>query len=287
MSLDSRLFLFMGGTLLVLGSAAVVHSMLMRPLQGPLGRIFRDYETQLERHTSFLMMSFRGFRIARLQLLASAIGLLLFAATRHAAFVWFVLLVAVLPPAVLRKQHFARITKLEGQLDTWLLMLANSLKATSSVGEAIASTVALAPRPFRDELDLLVKEIRLGIPLDRALHSTARRIGSAAVSGALGTIVVARQTGGDLPQTLERASAALRESARLEGVLRAKTAEGRGQVFVLAVVPFVLCVIITWLDGSWFDPMLGHAYGQAILASCSLAWAIAVVWAHYIVRADL
>jgi tight adherence protein B len=112
-------------------------------------------------------------------------------------------------------------------------------------------------------------------------------MGSAMISGALGAIVVARQTGGDLPQTLERASAALRESARLEGVLRAKTAEGRGQVFVLAAIPFLLCIIIAWLDHSWFDPMLEHPYGRAILLGCTLCWVVAVAWAHYIVQADL
>jgi tight adherence protein B len=115
----------------------------------------------------------------------------------------------------------------------------------------------------------------------------ASRINSTLISGALATIVVARQTGGDLPRTLERAAAALREAARLEGVLRTKTAEGRGQVLVLASVPFVLCIIIAFLDRSWFDPMLNHRVGQAILAACALAWTIASIWAHQIVKADL
>jgi tight adherence protein B len=176
---------------------------------------------------------------------------------------------------------------LEHQLDTWLLMLANALKSTSSVGEAITSTVTLVPKPFSEEVDLLVKEIRLGAPLDRAVNAMTRRINSTSISGALATIIVARQTGGDLPRTLERAAAALREATRLEGVLRTKTAEGRGQVFVLASVPFVLCIVIASLNASWFDPMLNHRIGQAILVACALAWTIASVWAHQIVKADL
>jgi tight adherence protein B len=166
-------------------------------------------------------------------------------------------------------------------------MLANALKATSSVGEAIGSTVALVPRPFSEEIDLLVKELRLGVPLDRALRGMASRINSTVISGALAMIVVARQTGGNLPQTLERASAALREAARLEGVLRTKTAEGRGQVVVLASVPVVLCLVIGSLDRTWFDPMLDHHQGRAILALCLVVWALAAVWAHHIVGADL
>ena len=100
-------------------------------------------------------------------------------------------------------------------------------------------------------------------------------------------IVVARQTGGDLSGTLERAASALREATRLEGVLRTKTAEGRGQVVVLALVPFVLCIVIAWLDRSWFDPLIHQAYGQGILVACALAWIIAAVWAHHIVGTEL
>jgi tight adherence protein B len=275
-----------GSVLCVVGGAALVYLMLAHRA-GPVLRILGHHEARLDYHARFLMLSVRGSQIARLQLVACALGLASFAASRHPGFLFFVLAVAWAPQEVLKKRHVARVGKLEGQLDTWLLMLANALKASPSLGEAIASTAALAPRPFCEELDLLVKEIRLGVPLDRALQSAGRRMGSAMVSGALGAIVVARQTGGDLPRTLERASAALRESARLEGVLRAKTAEGRGQVFVLAAVPFLLCIIIGWLDRTWFDPMLSHSYGRAILVGCTLSWLVAVLWAHYIVQADL
>ncbi len=124
-------------------------------------------------------------------------------------------------------------------------------------------------------------------PLDRAIHALSRRINSTLISGALTAIVVARRTGGNLPQTLERAAAALRETTRLEGVLRSKTAEGRGQVLVLASVPFILGLIILWLDRSWFDPMLDHPVGTAILVACSVAWTFAALWAHQIAKVEL
>jgi len=254
---------------------------------GAVQRLFRDYAARLERRTSFLLIAYTGPQIARAQLFALVICLTFFAVTRTPVFALCALITAVGPPFLLWKRHLARVVQLERQLDTWLLMLANALKATASVGDAIASTVSLVPKPFSEEIDLLVKEIRLGTPLDRAINAMTRRINSTLISGALATIVVARQTGGDLPRTLERASAALRETARLEGVLRTKTAEGRGQVLVLACVPFVLCIIIAWLDRSWFDPMLNHQIGKAILLACSLAWIVASLWAYQIVKADL
>lgn len=286
MTFDVSWLLPFSGAFAVLGCAASTYFALSEEGSSPR-RAFRHYSARLDRHASFLLMKYSGAQIAKAQVVLSLICILVFALTRRPVFALGALLSGAVPPFLLWKRHIARIARLEHQLDTWLLMLANALKSTSSVGEAIASTVTLVPNPFSEEVDLLVKEIRLGAPLDRAVNAMASRINSTLISGALATIVVARQTGGDLPRTLERAAAALREAARLEGVLRTKTAEGRGQVLVLASVPFVLCIIIAFLDRSWFDPMLNHRVGQAILAACALAWTIASIWAHQIVKADL
>jgi len=283
---DSLPLLLLSAVLAVGGCAAFAYFVLSEE-DGPVARLFQDYAARLDRHSSFLLMPYRGARLARAQFLVCVAALGLLAVTRSPVFALLGLAAATAPPFLLWKRHASRVAQLERQLDTWLLMLANALKATSSVGEAIASTIALVPKPFSEEVDLLIKEIRLGAPLDRAINALARRINSTPISGALATIVIARQTGGDLPKTLERASEALRESARLEGVLRTKTAEGRGQVLVLASVPFVLCVIIAWIDRSWFDPMLNHQIGKAILAACSVVWTFAAIWAHHIAKVDL
>ena len=286
MSLGSFPLLLLSGTLSV-GGCAILSYFALSMESGPVERLFRNYSARLDHHSSFLLMPYRGARLARAQVLVCIASLALFAVTRSPVLALLGVVAASAPPYLLWKRHAARVTQLERQLDTWLLMLANALKATSSVGEAIASTVALVPKPFSEEIDLLVKEIRLGVPLDRAINALSRRINSTLISGAVTTIVVARRTGGDLSRTLERASAALRETARLEGVLRTKTAEGRGQVLVLALVPFVLCFMIAWLNRSWFDPMLAHPIGKAILGACSVVWMFAVLWAHHIAKADL
>jgi tight adherence protein B len=274
------------GLLAVAGTSTLVYFVLVAE-ESPFRRVLGRYEERLERHTTFLLVPKSGSQIARLQLILCSVLVGLFLISKSGALALLAVLVAIVPPIVLSKRHLVRINQLERQLDTWLLMLANSLKATPSVAEAIASTVPLVPHPFLEEVDLLVKEMRLGAPLHRAVTAMARRINSTVISGALATIVVASQTGGNLSQTLEQSSASLRESARLDGVLRTKTAEGRGQVLVLASMPFLLCTVIGWLDPSWFDPVLDHRYGRAIVAACAGLWVTASLWAYRIVRVDL
>lgn len=286
MSQASLPVLLVAGAFSTGGCTALCYFALKRD-GGPGGRLLGSYSAGLDRHLGFLLSRYRGAQLARVQLVVCVVSLAMLALTRSPAFALLGFVGAAAPPFLLRRRCQKRVSKLERQLDTWLLMLANALRATSSVGEAIASTVALVPRPFSEEVDLLVKELRLGVPLDRAIHALSHRVNSTTVSGALTMIVVARRTGGDLSRTLEQAAAALREAARLEGVLRTKTAEGRGQVLVLASVPLVLSVIIAWLDRSWFEPMLTHAMGRAILVGCAVVWAFATLWAHHIARVDL
>lgn len=271
----------------LVGGSSVATFLTVRSGDGRLCRALSRYERRLDCDASFLLLAFDGRRIAHVQIFVVCLFGSLALTTGSFAFAVLSLFAGLVPPFVLWKRRAARVSKLEHQLDAWLSMLANALKASSSVGEAIASTVSLAPPPFSEEVDLIVKELRLGVSLDRALNQTAKRIGSASISGALMMIVVARRTGGDLGDTLESAAAALRETARLEGVLKTKTAEGRGQVVVLSIAPFVLCLVIAWLDKSWFDPLIHQTYGRIVLAGCASAWVIAAVWAHHIVGAKI
>jgi tight adherence protein B len=101
------------------------------------------------------------------------------------------------------------------------------------------------------------------------------------------TVVVARRTGGDLATALEESAASLRETARLEALLRTKTAEGRGQVVVLAAAPFLLCGLIAWLEPTWFDATLHSSQGNVLLGGCACLWLVATLWAHRIVGVPL
>lgn len=273
--------------LLVIGGVASACYLLLVAEDGLPRLAFRAYGRRLDSHASFLRMRRSGTDIARMQCVALCALAIAGSARWSVAVLAPMGIVVIGPPLLLRRRHARRVSEIERQLDTWLLMLANALRSTPSVGEAVISTAALVPTPFREEIDLVIKEVRLGAPLDRALAAFAARVNSVVLSGALMMIVVARQTGGDLAATLERAAGALRESARLEGVLRSKTAEGRGQVVVLALVPFVLCILITALDPSWFDPMLASGLGRAILGGCALAWGVAALWAYRIAGTEL
>ncbi|MFK7989583.1 MAG: type II secretion system F family protein [Sandaracinaceae bacterium] len=275
-----------GMVLFIVGSVVAVALIASNPGSG-VRKAWTDYVNSLERMCRFLLLDRTGLDIARVQL-----GLV--AATPVLAFVLddfiFLLLIPPImlaPYYVMKSRAEKRVELVEDQLDSWLLMLANALKATPSLGEAISNSAKLMRPPMSEELDLALKENKLGTPLDQAVLNMSARIGSQSVSSALATILVGRQTGGDLPRIMEESAATLREMARLEGVVRTKTAEGKSQAYVLGGIPFVLIGAIHMVDEHWLEPLGSSSMGFMIIGVAATLWVAAIFLARRILAVDI
>ncbi|MEZ4254426.1 MAG: hypothetical protein R3A78_01730 [Polyangiales bacterium] len=58
------------------------------------------------------------------------------------------LVIAISPNLWLTAERNKRTTQMEDQLAQWLMLLANALRATPSVGAAVEASVKLLPFPF-------------------------------------------------------------------------------------------------------------------------------------------
>lgn len=201
---------------------------------------------------------------------------------------WLTLLalVAVAPGAYLDRQLRARREALEEQLDGFVLALANALKASPNVGSALLSLRPSLDGPMRQELDLMAKELSLGTPLGEALTRMAARIGSRSADAAIGAVLVGRRLGGNLPEVLETTAGTLREMRRLDGVVRAKTAEGKAQLWVVGALPFALVMVLGALMPGFLDPLTESLAGGAVVTACVGLWLSAVVLARKILQVD-
>lgn len=276
-----------GSVLLIIGGIVYALHNQISDRNSPAQTLWFKYTAHLDHHIKFQLLRRSASHIALIQLVVIGIAIALTILTSEIIFMVAVLAVLVGPWFVLQKKSSDRTTKLEEQLDGWLMLMSNALKASPSIGESLKSTANLVQPPFSEEVDLMVKENQLGTPTDRAILNASERIGSPVISGALATLVIARQTGGDLPTILERSANSLREMARLEGVVRTKTAEGKGQVVVLGLMPFVMTLILSWIQPGWLDPLTEHYVGYIITAIAGVCWFAGLVWARNILDVDI
>ena len=201
---------------------------------------------------------------------------------------WILPLVVLVGPLLyFDNVRATRKKALEEQLDSFLTSLGNALKTTPSIGAAFASCIEITSSPMREEIELATKEMKVGSTLDQALAHIATRIQSPAVDSAFSAILIGRQVGGNLPKLLDATASSMREMRRLDGVIRAKTAEGKMQLWVVGLMPLGLIAIMTQLMPSFLAPLTSTFLGYTICFVCVACWGSAVVWARSILSLEI
>lgn len=253
---------------------------------GPIYRYVSRYTASLERKLRPMFIFFPGRWIAYGQCVAMFLLL-----TAHVLFTidfWYfgLVLIALGPTVYIEQMRKKRVEKIEEQLDNFILALANALKTTPSIGAAFNSVAVVIPNPMQQEVDLALKEMKVGSTLDQALLHMAARVGSRQLDSALSAILIGRQVGGNLPKVLETTAGTLREMRRLEGVVKTKTAEGKAQLWVIALMPFGLLLGLNSLWPGYFDPLTKSLIGYAIIIVCTTFWVSSIVLARKVLNVD-
>jgi tight adherence protein B len=273
--------------LLVAGGVGVIVYMAITDKEGAQYKAFMKHADELERLVKLQYLPTTGLKIATQQLGVLVGSVVLALLLREPLLFLVTLLAAVVPKAYLEGQLEKRRRAIDDVLDTFLVALANALKVSPSLGDALRSTAILIRGPIKDDVEYTLKEYNLGTPLDQALMNMSVRIDSRTFSSAMATLLIGRQTGGDLPKILERSAATLREMSRLEGVVRTKTAEGKSQAYVLGAMPFAMIIALQALDPMWLKPLWSNFIGYIIVGVAGVFWIVAIVLARKILNVDI
>jgi tight adherence protein B len=113
------------------------------------------------------------------------------------------------------------------------------------------------------------------------------RIGSRQLDTALSAILIGRQVGGNLSTILETTAETMREMCRLEGVVRTKTAQGKAQMWVLALFPFLLMLGFNLVSRGYFEPLTSSAIGYLCTAVALALWGGSLILARKILAVDI
>lgn len=159
-----------------------------------------------------------------------------------------------------------RTRRLAAQLPDAVMQLAGALRAGASLQHAMAQAARELPAPIGRELELVVREQRLGVGAEAALAGLERRIGLEDATLVVAAMRIARDTGGNLAETLERLADTLRRKAALEGRIQALTAQGRMQGWVMALLPLGVGAALFAIEPQAMRPLVTTWQGGAVCA---------------------
>ncbi len=247
------------------------------------------YTRKLDTSLSILQAKIDGKRIGRLQLAAFPLALSYVVYSGMPPVRACILLGAILffPKWWIGRAMVKRAARIETDVVGFLVALANSLKASPSLGKAVARVEQVLSGPLQLELGVVSRDIRLGATIDQAVLALGARVRSPSMDAALTGILIGRQVGGNLPEILETTAATLRDMERLNGIIRAKTAEGKAQMYVIALAPPLVFYGFDSLNHHYFDPLTNSPVGVMLLVASGVMWVAAVIMARKILRVDI
>lgn len=159
-----------------------------------------------------------------------------------------------------------RVKKINEQVEEAMVYMSNAFKANPSLPEAIADVTTSMPPPISQELNVLLREYKLGTPLDQCLIRLQRRMPARNLELAISALLVGRTVGGNIPKILEDISSTIRESYRLERVIDTQTAQGKMQAWVMGAMPAVVIGVFYLMDPQLITPLFNSWIGYIVIA---------------------
>ncbi|PLX33519.1 MAG: secretion system protein [Clostridiales bacterium] len=171
----------------------------------------------------------------------------------------------LLPPMLIARKKNKRYKDFNNQLGDTIALISNSLKVGHSFMQAVDSVVREMPDPMADEFGKLLREMRLGVQTEEALRNLADRVVSNDLELMVTAIMIQRQTGGNLSGILDQITTTIRDRVRIKTEVKTLTAQGRFSGIIVAMLPVLLGLAITFIDVEYMRLLIENPLGKIML----------------------
>lgn len=201
---------------------------------------------------------------------------------------WVALLVGavlfLLPIMKISRDRARRFAEFEEQLPDALDSMVRALKAGHPFNETLRLVGEEQKGVVAHEFGLTFADINYGNDVRRAMLGLLERMPSMTVMMLVTSILLHRETGGNLTEILERISTLIRERFRFQRKVKTLSAEGRMSAWVLVSVPFVLCVALMVTTPDYLPILLGDPLGHKLIGAAFVAMLLGIFWIRKMIR---
>ena len=182
------------------------------------------------------------------------------------------LLAGLALPTILTKViRQRRLKAFQGQLVDSLMILSSSLKGGLSLVQAIEVLCEEMPPPISQEFGLILRENKWGVSLEESLRKLKKRMPLEEVNLMVSSILVARETGGELTRVFARLTETIRDNVKLKEKIATLTLQGRLQGVIMSLLPILFTVFMYKQNPEHFDIMLETDVGRILIGAAVLA----------------
>ncbi|MDM3884996.1 type II secretion system F family protein [Pseudomonas sp. BCRC 81390] len=232
---------------------------------------------------------YRAYRVLLTGLvLAAAAGMLAWLFIPY----WWLALVAALvafwlPLLKIMRDRGKRFAKFEEGLPDALEAMCRALRAGHPFNETLRLVADEHKGPVAQEFGLTFADINYGNDVRRAMLGLLERMPSMTVMMLVTSILIHRETGGNLTEVLERLSSLIRGRFRFQRKVRTMSAEGRMSAWVLVAIPFVLAAAIIVTSPDYLTLLIKDPTGQMFVMAAFGSMVVGIFWIRRIIRIEI
>jgi tight adherence protein B len=178
-------------------------------------------------------------------------------------------LIGLLTPVITRSWVSRQLKKVRDefadQLPPNLQVLASALRIGHSFVGALTVVVENAHEPSHSELQRVVADERLGVPLEDAIQRVAVRMDSRDLEQVALLAQLQRTAGGNSAEVLDTVIETLRERADIRRLVKTLTAQGRMARWILTALPVGVGLFMFFGRNELMRPLLESGGGQVAI----------------------
>jgi tight adherence protein B len=184
-------------------------------------------------------------------------------------------------------QRTRRIARFEEQLPEALDVMVRALRA----GHPFSGTLQLVSEemddPIAREFGITFADINYGLDVKQAFMNMLERIPNITLMTLVTAVVVQRETGGNLAETLSKISGVIRGRFRFNRKVKTLSAEGRLSAWILVMIPFTLFVLIMLTTPTYLPVLLQEPAGLKIVGVAFFLQVIGILWIRRVIRIEV
>lgn len=181
------------------------------------------------------------------------------------------LVCGILPYLYVRAKRKKRLDQLEEQFPEALDFLARSMRAGHAFSISLEMVGEELPDPLGQEFRALFNEQNLGAPLDVALRNFTDRVPLLDVRFFTSSVLLQKQTGGNLSEILSRLAYVIRERFKLKGQVKAASAHGRLTATILTLLPVATMLGLLVVAPGYLQGMAADSDGKMMIGGAIVA----------------
>lgn len=180
-----------------------------------------------------------------------------------------------------------KVAAIESQLPEALESITRALRAGYPFSDTIRMISEEFPAPLGSEFRILFEEVNAGIELRVALSGLVNRVPSVSMMAFTTSVLLQRETGGNLSETLTKISQIIRKRFNFQRNVRTLTAEGRMSGWVLALLPIVLYGFMYLMDPTYAGVLIFDPEGRKVALAGFGMLGVGILWIRQIIEIEV